>query len=77
MGMAVSKKVGNSPQRSRVKRVLREWFRLHNQDLAVSADLVFIARAGAPGLSLGELEQELGPFTAWFNRRHSNGKDEA
>lgn len=69
--MAVSKKVGNSPQRSRVKRVLREWFRHHRHDLAAPADLVFIARPGAPELSLGDVEQELGAFVAWWNRRQS------
>ncbi len=69
--MAVSKKVGNSPQRSRVKRVLREWFRQHHVELIRSADLVLIARPGAPELSLHDVDSELGPFVAWFNRRQS------
>ena len=72
--MAVSKKVGNSPKRSRVKRVLREWFRHHHHDLAAPADLVLIARAGAPELSLSDVEQELGVFVAWLNRRRSKGE---
>ncbi len=71
LGMAVSKKVGNSPKRSRVKRVLREWFRHHRHELSVPADLVLIARPGAPDLGLGDVEQELGAFVVWFNRRHT------
>ncbi len=71
--MAVSKKVGNSPKRSRVKRVLREWFRHHHHDLAEPTDLVLIARAGAPELSLSDVESELGAFIAWYNRRRSKG----
>jgi ribonuclease P protein component len=69
LGMAVSKKVGNSPKRSRVKRVLREWFRHHRHDLLAPLDLVLIARPGAPELGLVDVESELGVFVAWFNRR--------
>ena len=69
LGMAVSKKVGNSPQRGRVKRVLREWFRHHRHDLVAPLDLVLIARPGAPDLGLADVKEELGVFVAWVNRR--------
>jgi ribonuclease P protein component len=71
LGLTVSKKVGNSPQRSRVKRLLREWFRLHHRELKRPWDLVIIARAGAPELGLSDVEQELDEFIRWINRARS------
>ncbi|MCO4768403.1 MAG: ribonuclease P protein component [Deltaproteobacteria bacterium] len=69
VGLTVSKKVGNSPVRSRVKRVLREWYRHHRHDLAHPWDLVVIARQGAQTLKLADVESELGELISWLNRR--------
>lgn len=72
LGLTVSKKVGNSPQRSRVKRLLREWFRLERHRLEGDWDLVVIARSGAPGLHQQDVHQELGEFLTWINRRQAS-----
>ena len=51
MGLAVSRKVDKrAVGRNRIKRILRDHFRL-NQDKLAAADFVFVARPGASELS--------------------------
>lgn len=69
VGLTVSKKVGNSPVRSRVKRVLREWYRHHHYDFARPWDLVVIARKGSEQLSLQQVSEELEQLVQWLNRQ--------
>lgn len=44
LGVVVSKKVGNAVTRSRAKRLLRESFRVHQNELIGPVDLVLVAR---------------------------------
>jgi len=69
VGLTVSKKVGNSPVRSRVKRLLREWYRHHRRDLQHPWDLVVIARHGAGALKFADVQSELAELVRWLNRR--------
>ncbi len=66
LGLAVSRKTGCAVMRNRVKRVLREFFRLHQAALPQGADMVVVPkRALKPDqLSLAIVEQELVPLLA-------------
>jgi ribonuclease P protein component len=58
-GVTVSRRVGNAVLRNRVKRRVREFFRLHRRDLPVARDFVCIAKSGAERLSYAEIAREL------------------
>lgn len=59
LGITVTKKIGNAVARNRVKRVVREAFRLHRELFTPDVDIVFIAKRGAPTLGLAEVLQQL------------------
>lgn len=59
LGVTVSRKVGPAVVRNRVKRLVREAFRLHRHELPAGLDLVVVARHGASEATLGEILREL------------------
>ena len=58
LGVVVSRKVGGSVVRSRVKRLLRESFRLHQHELAEPLDIVLVARPSIAGRAFAEVEKD-------------------
>jgi ribonuclease P protein component len=60
IGITTSRKIGHAPDRNRVRRLVREFFRRHHPALRQTTDVVVIARTGAPLLALRDVELELG-----------------
>jgi len=64
LGLAVSKKIGDSVRRNRVKRVLREFFRLHQHSISIPGDIVVVPKRGLSvhNLGLAQVREELEPL---------------
>ena len=56
IGISVSKKVGNSVIRHRVKRLIKESYRLQEEMFNSGLDIVIIARVTAKEISYKEIE---------------------
>jgi ribonuclease P protein component len=60
LGLTVSQKVGCAVRRNRVKRLVREVFRLHRELFPGSVDIVVIAKTGCPAASFHDVHKEFG-----------------
>ena len=58
LGVITTRKLGKAHVRSRARRLLRESFRLHQQDLREPLAIVLIARASILGRKLLEVERD-------------------
>lgn len=76
LGLTVSRKMGNAVARNRIKRVVREFFRLHQHTFESPLDVVVIPKRNlkTTQLNLALATEEFVPF---FERRLSrNSSDE-
>lgn len=48
LGISIPRKVGNAVRRNRIKRIVRETFRLHREIFPRFSDIVFAVRPGFP-----------------------------
>ncbi|MBR2717233.1 MAG: ribonuclease P protein component [Oscillospiraceae bacterium] len=56
LGLTVGTKVGKAVHRNRIRRRLREIYRLHEPSLRRGFDIIIVARVRARGAAYGELE---------------------
>ncbi|HVV00129.1 MAG TPA: ribonuclease P protein component [Verrucomicrobiae bacterium] len=58
LGVVVSSKVGNAVKRNRARRLLREAFRLHQNEFSEAVDLVLVARPSIAGKAFAEVQAD-------------------
>ena len=58
-GVTTTKKIGGAVQRNRVKRLIREFFRLNQHHFKRPSDFIFIAGKGSINLGYTEVRDEL------------------
>ena len=60
LGITASRKTGNSVIRNKVKRFLREFFRLHKASFPQGYDILIVTKKGAGSLDYRKVKEELG-----------------
>ncbi len=58
LGVVTSKKIGDAPDRSRARRLLRESFRLHQHEFIQPVELVLVARNSIAGKDFAAVEKD-------------------
>ena len=56
LGLVTSRQLGNAVARTRARRLLREAFRLHQQDLRLPVAMVLVARHSIAGKRFAQVE---------------------
>lgn len=75
LGITVTRKVANAVGRNRVKRVVREVFRKNRALFPTGADVVVLAKSGAPKLGYAEVLGEIAKVSpALFSAKNASAK---
>lgn len=59
LGITASKKIGNSVSRNRVRRLIKESYRLQGDTFKRGHDIVFVARIADKNTGLAEISREM------------------
>ena len=60
LGITVSKRIGKSVTRNRIKRLIREFFRLHKHKIPKGYDVLIVATKKNDTLNLASVEEQVG-----------------
>ncbi len=66
LGLAVPKRIGNAVARNRIKRLIRETFRLNRDSLPGSIDLLVVVKRPLDNPSLGQLSDRIVSLVARY-----------
>jgi len=75
LGMTVSRKVGKAVLRNRVRRVVREFFRLHQAMIDKALDIVVVPKRSLDpkSIDMALVEQEFLPVLSRLGRENGAG----
>lgn len=74
LGVTVSRKVGSAVVRNRIKRLIREAFRLQQHQLPPAMDLVVVARGLSREATLDDIKKELLDAALSLGRERRGGQ---
>lgn len=60
LGISVSKKVGNSVVRHRIKRLVKECYRINEDNFLKGVDIVVVARKGSDKVNFSIVDKSIG-----------------